>query len=255
MCSRVTSRVPDWQSNFMGRLLVPAASQVASRPLLEMHCQIYQCCLLVPSAASVACGGLLTELALSLQTRCRCLIECDVVSLCALLLGGRAQLLTWGELPQWWADIMMILMRQQWFQRRFMGFLSQLRVRYLHSDLTTECAPGSPTAGYRAPDVTLQPSAAGPAALDAKPARLFQLLRGTHHTLRAGRCAGARGRGATGALRRAAAHRLCRVRRRRGGKARRRARQRRRNKRRGVDRRGEQRRARRRRARRQGDVV
>ena len=96
---------------------------------------------------------------------------------------GTAQLLTWKLVPQWWPEILAILMRQPWFQRRFMGFLSQLRVRYLHSDLTTECAPGTPTAGYRAPDVTLQPSAASPVGLDAKPARLFQLLRGTHHTL------------------------------------------------------------------------
>ena len=93
---------------------------------------------------------------------------------------GTAQLFTLKVLPQWWPEILAILMRQLWFQRRFVGFLSQLRVRYLHSDLTTECAPGAPTAGYRAPDVTLQPS---PAALDPKPARLFQLLRGTHHTL------------------------------------------------------------------------
>ena len=86
-------------------------------------------------------------------------------------------------LPQWWPEIMTLLMRRAWFQRRFMGFLSQLRIRYVHSDLTTECAPGSPTAGYRAPDVTLQPGAASLDTLDPKPARLFQLLRGTHHTL------------------------------------------------------------------------
>lgn len=116
-----------------------------------------------------------------------CFALCLYTQVCRRVLHvhylGTAQLLTRDALRQWWPEILAILMRQLWFQRRFMGFLSQLRVRYLHSELTTECAPGAPTAGYRAPDVTLQPSAASPTALDPKPARLFQLLRGTHHTL------------------------------------------------------------------------
>ena len=78
-------------------------------------------------------------------------------------------------------------------QRRMLGFTSQIRIRYPNSDLTTDCAPAgapaAPAAGSRAPDATLQ--ACG-AAADHKtlgsgasppPARLFELIRGTHHTL------------------------------------------------------------------------
>ena len=76
-------------------------------------------------------------------------------------------------------------------QRRMLGFTSQIRIRYPNSDLTTDCtpegAPAAPAAGCRAPDVTLQPcgAAANPKTLAsiASPPRLFQLLRGTHHTL------------------------------------------------------------------------
>ena len=94
---------------------------------------------------------------------------------------------------QVWPELAGYLMLIPAFQRRFVGFTSQLRIRYPSSALTTECAaegvPAAPAAGWRAPDVLLQPCEAAtpkaqdPETLDPQPVRLFKLLRGTRHTL------------------------------------------------------------------------
>jgi hypothetical protein len=54
---------------------------------------------------------------------------------------------------------------------------AQLQINYARSPLSSQCAPGSPAAGWRAPDVALQHAAGG------APVRVYDLLRGTHHTL------------------------------------------------------------------------
>jgi len=55
--------------------------------------------------------------------------------------------------------------------------VAQLHINYARSPLSSQCAPGSPAAGWRAPDVALQPAAGG------APVRVYELMRGTHHTL------------------------------------------------------------------------
>ena len=54
---------------------------------------------------------------------------------------------------------------------------AQLRINYARSPLSSQCAPGTPAAGWRAPDVALQPAGGG------APVRVYELMRGTHHTL------------------------------------------------------------------------
>jgi len=53
----------------------------------------------------------------------------------------------------------------------------QLQINYARSALSSQCAPGTPAAGWRAPDAALQPAAGG------APVRVYELMRGTHHTL------------------------------------------------------------------------
>lgn len=96
-------------------------------------------------------------------------------------------------------QVMAYLIRVPFLQRKMLGFISQLRINYAASPLSSQCDAGSAAAkpmaatanaataipleaGRRAPDVQLNPETQDGAAAGA-PVRLYELLRGPHHTL------------------------------------------------------------------------
>jgi 2-polyprenyl-6-methoxyphenol hydroxylase-like FAD-dependent oxidoreductase len=70
------------------------------------------------------------------------------------------------------------LLTQSWLRRRFIGVLAQLRIRYPDSALNAEDGPGwrdAPAPGDRAREADV--------TIDGRSSHLYEVFRGTHHTV------------------------------------------------------------------------